>query len=122
MAEHRTNPSCATCHKLIDPIGFGFEKFDAIGRRRDKFKLQFRDGARADAGQEDRVPVELPLDTQRHASPAFRIRSSLRPRNLGRVLAESPQCQECMVKQYFRYADGRHGNARRPPGHSKQIV
>ena len=31
MSEHATNPSCASCHKLIDPIGFGLEKFDAVG-------------------------------------------------------------------------------------------
>src|SRR6185503_2048882 len=37
MSEHATNPSCATCHNLIDPIGFGLERFDAIGSKRDKF-------------------------------------------------------------------------------------
>ena len=41
MSEHATNPSCASCHSLIDPIGFGLEKFDAIGARREKFTLQF---------------------------------------------------------------------------------
>lgn len=33
---HRTNPVCANCHKLLDPIGFGLENFDAIGRWRDQ--------------------------------------------------------------------------------------
>lgn len=33
---HRKNPACANCHKLLDPIGFGLENFDAIGRWRDK--------------------------------------------------------------------------------------
>ena len=33
---HRTNPVCANCHQILDPIGFGLEKFDAIGRWRDK--------------------------------------------------------------------------------------
>jgi hypothetical protein len=33
---HRSNPSCAGCHKLMDPIGLGLENFDAIGRWRDK--------------------------------------------------------------------------------------
>ena len=41
MAVHATNKACAGCHNLIDPIGFGFEKFDAIGQRRDKLKLTF---------------------------------------------------------------------------------
>jgi hypothetical protein len=33
---HRSNPSCAGCHKLMDPIGLGLENFDAIGRWRDR--------------------------------------------------------------------------------------
>jgi mono/diheme cytochrome c family protein len=33
---HRTNPTCASCHKVLDPIGFGLENFDAIGRWRDR--------------------------------------------------------------------------------------
>ena len=31
---HRTNVVCANCHKILDPIGFGLENFDAIGRWR----------------------------------------------------------------------------------------
>jgi len=33
---HRTNAVCANCHETLDPIGFGLENFDAIGRWRDK--------------------------------------------------------------------------------------
>jgi mono/diheme cytochrome c family protein len=33
---HRTDPVCANCHKVLDPIGFGLENFDAIGRWRDQ--------------------------------------------------------------------------------------
>lgn len=33
---HRTNVVCANCHKILDPIGFGLENFDAIGRWRDR--------------------------------------------------------------------------------------
>jgi hypothetical protein len=36
MEKHSTNPSCASCHKRMDPLGFGFENFDAIGRWRDQ--------------------------------------------------------------------------------------
>jgi len=32
---HRTNAVCTNCHKILDPIGFGLENFDAIGRWRD---------------------------------------------------------------------------------------
>lgn len=33
---HRTNATCANCHKILDPIGFGLENFDAIGRWREQ--------------------------------------------------------------------------------------
>jgi mono/diheme cytochrome c family protein len=36
MEQHRANPSCATCHQRMDPLGFGFENFDAIGAWRDQ--------------------------------------------------------------------------------------
>jgi len=36
MEQHRENPSCASCHARMDPIGFGFENFDGIGAWRQK--------------------------------------------------------------------------------------
>jgi len=34
MAQHRANQPCAGCHKLMDPVGFMLENFDAVGRFR----------------------------------------------------------------------------------------
>ena len=34
LAQHRTSPSCASCHSVIDPLGFALEQFDAIGAGR----------------------------------------------------------------------------------------
>jgi hypothetical protein len=34
MEQHRANPACASCHKLMDPIGFALENFDGIGKWR----------------------------------------------------------------------------------------
>ena len=31
MEEHRANPACAGCHKLMDPLGFALENFDGVG-------------------------------------------------------------------------------------------
>ena len=36
MEVHRKNPDCASCHARMDPIGFGLENFDPIGRWRDE--------------------------------------------------------------------------------------
>lgn len=34
LAEHRDNPACSGCHRLMDPIGFSLENYDAVGRWR----------------------------------------------------------------------------------------
>ena len=36
MEQHRANPVCASCHRLMDPLGLALENFDAIGRWRDR--------------------------------------------------------------------------------------
>lgn len=44
LAEHRANPACASCHDLMDPVGFALENFDAVGRWR-----EFENGSHVDA-------------------------------------------------------------------------
>jgi hypothetical protein len=34
MEMHRSNPVCASCHRVMDPLGFALENFDATGRWR----------------------------------------------------------------------------------------
>ncbi|MDC0322751.1 DUF1592 domain-containing protein, partial [Verrucomicrobiales bacterium] len=45
---HLSNPTCANCHKVLDPIGFGLENFDAIGR----WRIQDDTGGAIDAAGE----------------------------------------------------------------------
>ncbi len=35
MEQHRSNPNCAVCHRVMDPLGFSLENFDGLGRWRD---------------------------------------------------------------------------------------
>jgi hypothetical protein len=110
MSEHASNPSCATCHKLIDPIGFGFEKFDAVGARREKYTLQFPAGRGAGGEGGGRRAamknVDLDIDATGYVAGIPDSQFSTITQ-LGAVLAKSPACQECIVKQYFRYTAGR---------------
>ena len=48
LAKHKSNPSCASCHRTIDPPGFALENFDPAGRWRDRY-LQIR-GRRVNRG------------------------------------------------------------------------
>jgi hypothetical protein len=36
LERHRTDPTCAACHRNMDPLGFALENYDAIGRWRDR--------------------------------------------------------------------------------------
>lgn len=60
MEQHREKPLCASCHARMDPIGFGFENFDAVGAWREmdgKFPIQ-ADGKLV-SGQVFSGPAEL---------------------------------------------------------------
>ena len=58
LEQHRANPVCASCHRIMDPLGFALENFDGIGRWRDVGE----DGTPIDAGGTltDGTPVDGP--------------------------------------------------------------
>ena len=86
--QHSADPSCSGCHNMMDPIGFGFEHFDGIGRWRADEAGQAIDATGeiiggGTQGKFDGVP------------------------ELAAMLVESPEVEACMTLQWFRYAYGR---------------
>jgi mono/diheme cytochrome c family protein len=60
MEQHRVNPNCAVCHQRMDPIGFGFENFDAVGAWRKKDgKFDVDASGELPTGQKFKGPKEL---------------------------------------------------------------
>jgi len=88
FAAHTADERCAGCHAMMDPIGFLFENYDAVGRFRDV------DGGKpVDAsGYLDGTDIDGELD----GVPA-----------LAKRLLASEQVRECVARQWFRYAFGR---------------
>ncbi len=105
LGVHLSNPGCASCHTLIDPIGYSMEKFDAIGGYREKMKLTIF--PQRFEKEEEPTTVELDLDTTGTLAGIENATFST-PRELGKILAATPQCQQCVAKQLFRYMAGRH--------------
>ena len=107
LSVHTVNKSCAGCHALIDPIGFGLENFDAIGMYREKQKLLFYPEYHGGPKKPKPREIDLTFDTtgQLAGLPDSQFTNA---RQLGELLARTPQCQECIVKQVFRYMSGRH--------------
>jgi hypothetical protein len=89
FAEHSQNPGCAVCHRLMDPIGFGFEHYDALGRWRDE-----------DHG----LPVDATGEVlaTRDSNGAFDGAIELAKR-----LGSSEEVRQCVATQWFRYGYGR---------------
>ena len=61
IAKHRANPTCASCHAVMDPLGLALENFDATGMWRDRDRFA---GAAIDASGElpDGTPINGPDD------------------------------------------------------------
>jgi hypothetical protein len=60
MEQHRVNPNCAVCHQRMDPLGFGFENFDAVGAWRKKDgKFDVDASGELPGGQKFNGPKEL---------------------------------------------------------------
>lgn len=87
--QHRSEPRCAGCHQLIDPIGYGFERYDAIGRFR-----ATEEGHDVDASGE----VFSGGDASGPFDGALELADQL---------SSSDTVRSCVARQWFRYATGR---------------
>ncbi|MBM3735774.1 MAG: DUF1592 domain-containing protein [Acidobacteria bacterium] len=108
LAIHLSSPVCANCHQLVDPIGFGFENYDAIGRFREKEAVTIYPTADEIKNRIKTKPTEYKLDIHPQGMVRGIADSDFtKPVELGVKLAAEPACQRCVVKQLFRYATGR---------------
>jgi hypothetical protein len=85
---HRTDAVCANCHKTLDPIGFGLENFDAIGRWRD----QDDSGGAIDAAGE--LPGGKHFASPKELKAIIAGRSGELARNLTEKLLAYALCRE----------------------------
>jgi mono/diheme cytochrome c family protein len=86
---HQSDATCANCHKVLDPIGFGLENFDAIGRWRDKDKagVAIDSVGKLPDGKGFSTPAELKrLIAGREADLARNLTERLMAHALGRQL------------------------------------
>ena len=82
---HRKDPGCASCHKIMDPIGFALENFDAMGRYRTM-----------DNGK--------PVDASGQLADGTPLNSAA---DLAQAIAADDDFPICVAKQLLTYAVGR---------------
>lgn len=98
---HRADPGCASCHKTMDVLGFGFENFDATGRWRDKDgKHPIDPAGELPTGESFASPVELvALLKNRRADFARCLSDKMLTYALGRGLEYYDRCATDAILQ-----------------------
>lgn len=83
LGAHSADPTCAGCHKIMDPIGLALEAFDGVGEMR---------------GAENGEPIDASgeLDGRAFADAA----------GLGRAVRDNPATASCLVDSLYRYGVG----------------
>ncbi len=84
LEQHRENPACRSCHEFVDPPGFLFESFDAIGA----FRTEDNGYPVDTSGGLDEVALES-------------------ARDLAALLETDERVGKCLVKQLYRHAHSR---------------
>lgn len=84
LVEHNTQPACAGCHKVMDPLGLALENYDGVGQFRSR-----EYGAVIDSSGF--------LDGTAYTDAA----------GLARALRDHPETPRCVVEKLYRYAVGR---------------
>jgi hypothetical protein len=94
MEQHRANPACATCHARLDPLGFGFENFDAIGAwRTQEGRHPIDPSGVLPGGQTFRGPAELrAILKTRHEAFTRCLADKLLTYALGRGTERTDRC------------------------------
>lgn len=92
FARHTSDPTCSACHSYIDPVGFGFERYDGVGDYR---------------AVENGKPVDDSGSVKdREGFGTGTNEAFLGPRQLGAMIADTRAAQDCLATQYFRRGYG----------------
>ena len=91
FSQHTDDPACSGCHRLIDPLGFGFEAYDGVAAFR---------------STENGLPIDV-------SGEIIEIEPGAAPvpfdglEELASALSQSPAAQACIVENYVHFTSGR---------------
>ena len=100
LEQHRNNPFCASCHMVMDPLGFGLDDFDGIGKHRTE-----------DAGQ--------PIDASGVLPDGETFDGAV---ELANLLARDPRVYRCMVEKLYTYSAGRPPSGPEAEAHIDELT
>lgn len=86
LEQHRANPVCASCHDVMDPLGFGLESYDGVGL----FRTEDTGG--------------FPIDSSGELPTGEKFGGAL---EMADIIAADPRYSSCVTRQLFTFALGR---------------
>jgi hypothetical protein len=86
LEQHQTDESCASCHTLMDPIGFALEPFDAVGRHRT-------------------TDLGMPIDA---TGDVVGLGAFNGPAELAALVHDDPRSGTCMMTKLYRHSIGHY--------------
>jgi mono/diheme cytochrome c family protein len=108
LDKHRADPSCASCHRRIDPPGFALESFDVMGGWRDRYRAVAEDGSaipgRTKEGHPFAFRYTLPVDAAGELVDGRRFTGIHDFKKL--LLGEEERVTRNLVNQLVLYATG----------------
>ena len=109
LDRHRADPSCASCHRTIDPPGFALESFDVMGGWRDRYRA-FADGAKPIpgiglSGQPFAFHLGLPVDSA-GTTPGGQVFKDVRELKQTLLVHQEQTVARNLVSQLAMYATG----------------
>jgi hypothetical protein len=107
LEAHQTQPLCAGCHVVIDPIGFGLENFDAVGQYRAAENGVTVDSSGILVVESSGTPQEVPFSGARE---------------LANLLVTDSRFATCISKQLLTYAVGRSFHAPEATAYADALV
>jgi len=106
LEAHIGNPACASCHKLMDPLGFGLEHFDGIGHWRDMDGTAAIDATgQLPSGQKFDGAMQMVASVKQQASTISNcVSQKMFAYSLGRDPGAADQCQLNQLSSQFATA------------------
>lgn len=103
MEQHREDPKCAGCHAMMDPIGFGLEGYDAVGRARTMDgQYPIDDTGTLPGGRDFAGPLSLAQRLKEDKSTAHCVTEQLFIYGLGRAHETSDDCALEVLTEQFK--------------------
>lgn len=106
LEAHRSDKTCAACHRLIDPYGYAFENFDSMGAWREKYAVASQGNPKSKRTRSKNKTSGIEIDASAQFASGARYSDIVEFRKLMKRKANQERFVRCFVRKLLTYANG----------------